>query len=296
MLQFLARAGASMMSAGRAAGSRLAKMGASGRAAGRVSRAGATKAVSGDDILSRALGATVEPQATHKESRMQRVLNMGWALDSWSNRFGSMYPRFSETIQITVHGRRTSHNEDLYVLALGLLTAVWRFGSQSIFNEAIKVTIDRTGKTVQLEFNAGFQGVLALAGAFGSAFGTNTPTPYLFFHDRGWLNDDVTLPGNAATPTDAASAEKRWKAMPSVLRLNDKPMDSTNTLQQADEAGNYGAWRVTTNPQGTSPPFVTYAPANGPAPADGTLADDSWPALVKAALLDPCRKRDSGDF
>jgi hypothetical protein len=174
-------------------------------------------------------------------------------------------------------------------LALGLLTATWRFGVNSSFNEAIKVTIDRTGKTVVLEFTASFQGLLTVVAAIGGQIGFNTKSPYALFHNTSWLRDDVTLPGDASNPTDSTSAQQRWDNMPTVIRRGGTAMTSANTAQEAADEGNYGAWGVTTKPWGTSPSFVTYKPAAGPAPDDGEIADDNWPELIHSILLDPCR-------
>lgn len=230
------------------------------------------------------------PPKQQREGLASRALNIGWTIDTWEQRLSGMFPRYAESIHISVSGRRDATIQNMYLLAMALLVGAWQKGVYSKAAESIRVQIDRTGKSVTIDWLFAFEGASGTIGSTipsvnGGLTTRGDSSPFKFFHQPDWLNNEIGLPGIGIP---------RLAQMPAVIMPNFGPFTAPNINPAATDAelirrGDWTANKVANLPFGEAAKFVTSAMAVNPAPADGVIGDDNWPALIESILLNPCR-------
>jgi hypothetical protein len=88
-----------------------------------------------------------------------------WGIDNLTSRFSSSMPTYSEMINVKVYGQRWAKIDDLYILAMSLLVCAGASTVRRLWvgDQAIRCTIDRTGKFVEVEFQQVLGGLIQRA-------------------------------------------------------------------------------------------------------------------------------------
>lgn len=232
--------------------------------------------------------------ATH---RMAEVGQASWGIDSIASRFNSTAPTYMETITVKVYGQRWARVSDLYVLAMTIVVARTN-GSLWLGGQAVRCTIDVTGKYVEVEFQQTTRGIAERL--VGNVAGHGSP--FVLFHNPNWLTNDVVIKGKeraiATIPDVLAPAGQEWinnwagrdQAEAGIQGLIDIHGSASGQTEVAASGLFTGNTVVNQGPDGSQPglKLVSHDKDVNPAPlSDGASLGTDLCALVAAALHPP---------